>query len=139
QIWEKHPGGGRNGIAPANYIDWTRQSHSFAAMAAQSGAGLSYLPQSGTIPISLRTGVVSAPYFDVFGVKAALGRTFAPDEDQKGKEKVVVLTHRWWMRQLGGDRGVIGRPIQLNGEPYTVIGVLPGASEFDRRSADIWI
>ena len=97
QIWEKPPGGGRNGIAPANYIDWTRQAHSFDAMAAQSGAGLSYLPQGGGIPISLRAGMVSAPFFDVFGVKAALGRTFAPDEDQRGKEKVVVLTYRIWI------------------------------------------
>jgi putative ABC transport system permease protein len=140
QIWEKPPGGGRNGIAPANYLDWTRQSTSFESMAAQSGAGLSYLPaESGGVPISLRAGVVSAPFFDVFGVKAALGRTFAADEDQQGKEKVVVLTHRLWMRLMGGDQGAIGRTILLNGQPFTVIGVLPGAGEFDRRLNDIWV
>jgi predicted permease len=140
QIWEKPPGGGRNGIAPANYIDWTRLSTSFEAMAANSGAGLSYLPtEPGSLPVSLRAAVVSAPYFDVFGVKAALGRTFARDEDQQGKEKVVVLTHRLWMRLWAGDPGLVGRSILLNGEPYTVIGVLPGASEFDRRGNDIYV
>jgi putative ABC transport system permease protein len=140
QVWEKPPGGMRNGIAPANYIDWTKQSHSFEAMAAQTGAAMSYLPkESGGAPISLRVGVVSAPYFDVFGVKPALGRTFAPDEDQRGKEKVTVLTYRAWLSFMGGDRGVVGRSILLNGESYTVIGVLPGASEFDRRGNDLWI
>lgn len=140
QLWEKPPGGTRNGIAPANYIDWTRLSHSFEAMAAQSGATMSYLPvASGSLPVSVRAGVVSAPYFDVFGVKAALGRTFAPDEDQQGKEKVVVLAHRTWLSLMGGDKSIVGRPILLNGEPYTVIGVLPGLSEFDRRAADVWI
>jgi putative ABC transport system permease protein len=140
QLWEKHPGGGRNGIAPANYIDWTRLSHSFESMAAQTGGAMSYLAsQSSTLPVSLRVGVVSAPYFDVFGVKPVMGRTFARGEDQRGKEKVVVLTYRLWRSLLGGDPGAVGRPILLNGEPYTVIGVLPGASEFDRRGADLWI
>jgi putative ABC transport system permease protein len=140
QLWEKPPGGMRNGIAPANYIDWTRQSHSFEAMAAQTGAAMSYLSkESGGAPISLRVGVVSAPYFDVFGVKPALGRTFAPDEDQRGKEKVTLLAYRTWLRLMGGDSGVVGRSILLNGESYTVIGVLPGASEFDRRGNDLWI
>jgi putative ABC transport system permease protein len=140
QLWEKHPSGGRNAIAPANYIDWTKQSRSFESMAAQTGAAMSYLArESGGVPISLRVGVVSAPYFDVFGVKPALGRTFAPGEDQQGKEKVTVLTHRAWMSLMGGDREVVGRSILLNGESYTVIGVLPGASEFDRRGADLWI
>jgi putative ABC transport system permease protein len=140
QIWEKPPGGGRNSIAPANYIDWTRQSASFDSMAAVSGAALSYLPgESGGVPLSLRAGVVSAPYFDVFGVKAALGRTFAPDEDQRGKQKVAILTHRMWMNLMGGDRGIVGRSILLNGEPYNVIGVLPGASEFERRPSDLYI
>jgi len=74
QLWEKNPSGGRNGIAPANYIDWTKQSHSFESMAAQTGAAMSYLArEAGGVPTSLRAGVVSALYFDVFGVKPCLG------------------------------------------------------------------
>ena len=136
QLWEQPPRGTRNGIAAANYIDWTRQSQSFESMAAQTGATMSY-SGSGE-PRSLRVGLVSAPYFDVFGIKAAAGRTFAKDEDQPGKEKVVVITHRLWQNLFGGNREVVGRTILLNGEPYTVIGVLPGASEFDRRPTDLW-
>src|SRR5262245_17945849 len=82
-IWEKPPGGGRNGIAGANYIDWAEQSRSFEAMAAVTGATMSYSASAaagsagGSEPRSLRVGVVSAPYFDVFGIGAAIGRTFA--------------------------------------------------------------
>jgi putative ABC transport system permease protein len=91
------------------------------------------------VPVNLSIGVVSAPFFNVFGVKATLGRTFAPDEDQPGKEKVVVLTHRFWSNRMAADPAVIGRPILLDNEPYTVVGVLPATSAFDRRENDVWI
>ena len=142
QLWEKPPRGLRNGIAAANYIDWVEQSRSFEAMAAQTGGTMSYSPASdsgGTEPRSVRVAYVSAPYFDVFGTKAALGRTFARDEDQRGREKVAVLSHRLWLNLFGADRAIVGRTILLNGEAYAVIGVLPGNSEFDRRSSELWI
>lgn len=137
ELWEKPPGYQRNAISAANYLDWSRQSRSFEAMAAVTGGALSY--SGGGEPRSLAAGVVSAPYFQVFGVQAALGRTFAPGEDQPGSPKVVVLTHRIWMTLFGGDAGIVGRSILLNSEPYTVIGILPGASEFDRRWNDVWV
>jgi putative ABC transport system permease protein len=137
RLWEKHPMGGRNVISAANYIDWTRQSKSFDAMAAATGGSMSYT--GGGEPRSLRVGFVLASYFGVFGVQAALGRTFKNDEDQPGNGKVVVITHRLWLSQFGGDRGLVGRSILLNSESYTVIGVLPGANEFDRRWEDIWV
>jgi putative ABC transport system permease protein len=141
QLWEKPPRGLRNGISAANYIDWAQQSQSFEAMAAITGATMSYAPSSGGggEPRSLRAAVVSAPYFEVFGTKAALGRTFARDEDQLGKEKVTVIGHRLWLNLFGGDPSLVGRDILLNGDPYTVIGVLPGNSEFDRRASDLYI
>ncbi len=137
QLWEKPPKYQRNVISAANYMDWSRQSQSFEAMAAETGGALSYT--GGGEPRSLKAGFVSAPYFRVFGVSAALGRTFADGEDQPGSANVVVLTHRVWMTLFGGDAGTIGRSVLLNGEPYKVIGILPGASEFDRRGNDIWV
>lgn len=142
QLWEKPPRGLRNGISAANYIDWAKQSQSFDAMAAQTGATMSYAAGGGSgggEPRSLRAAVVSAPYFDVFGTPAALGRTFGRDEDRPGREKVTVISHRLWLNLFGADPSLVGRDILLNGDPYTVIGVLPGNSEFDRRSADLWI
>ena len=144
QLWEKPPRGLRNGISAANYIDWTQQSQSFEAMAAQTGATMSYAASSATgstgdEPRSLRVATVSAPYFEVFGTKAAHGRTFARDEDQPGREKVAVIGHRLWVNLFAADPSIVGRDILLNGEPYTVIGILPGNSEFNRRSSDLWI
>ena len=143
QLWERPPRGLRNGIAAANYIDWTQQSQSFEAMAAQMGATMSYAASSATgstgdEPRSLRVATVSAPYFEVFGTKAAHGRTFARDEDQQGREKVAVIGHRLWVNLFAGDPSIVGRDI-LDGEPYTVIGILPGNSEFNRRPSDLWI
>ncbi|HXB67125.1 MAG TPA: ABC transporter permease [Candidatus Acidoferrales bacterium] len=137
ELWEKPPKYPRNVIAPANYLDWAKQNQSFASMAAKTGGSMTY--SGAGEPRSLRVGFVSASYFEVFGAKAALGRTFAKDEDQPGKEKVAVLTHRLWWNQFGGDRAVAGREILLDGQAYTVIGVLPAAGEFDRRWEDLWI
>ena len=144
QLWERPPRGLRNGIAAANYIDWTQQSQSFEAMAAQTGATMSYAASSATgstgdEPRSLRVATVSAPYFEVFGTKAAHGRTFARDEDRPGREKVAVIGHRLWVNLFAADPSIVGRDILLNGEPYTVIGILPGNSEFNRRPSDLWI
>jgi putative ABC transport system permease protein len=145
QLWEKPPRGLRNGIAAANYLDWVEQSRSFEAMAAQTGGTMSYSPvsdagvASAAEPRSIRVAFVSAPYFDVFGTKAVLGRTFARDEDLRGKEKVTVISHRLWLNLFAGDRTIVGRNILLNGEPYTVIGVLAGNTEFDRRASELWV
>src|SRR5215207_9906789 len=133
QLWERPPGGLRNGISAANYIDWTTQSQSFEAMAAQTGATMSYAAgaaagSAGGEARSLRVAVVSAPYFEVFGAKAAHGRTFARNEDQPGHEKVAVIGHRLWVNLFAADPAIVGRDILLNGEPYTVIGILPGNS-----------
>jgi putative ABC transport system permease protein len=142
-IWEKPPDGGRNGVSGANYLDWAAQSQSFEAIAARSGGTMSYTGFAGSTsagePQSLRVGIVSPPFFDVFGTRTAAGRTFARDEDQPGKDKVTVLTHRAWTNLFGADPGVLNRDILLNGERYTVIGILPGNSEFDRQPPDVWM
>ncbi len=137
QLWERGPGLPRNGISAANYIDWAKQSQSFESMAAYTYDSMNFTGAGE--PRSLRAGFVSAPYFDVFGVHAVIGRTFARDEDQAGKEKVAVLSHRAWSAMFGSDPALIGKTVLLNDQPYTIIGVLPGASEFDRHWPDIWV
>jgi putative ABC transport system permease protein len=136
QLWEKPPGGQRNGISALNFQDWQKQSRSFTAMAASTGktATLSGLGE----PRQLRINQVSTPYFDILGVRPILGRTFAPGEDTAGKDHVLVLTRRFWLSQFGGDPAVIGRDIIVDGEAHSVIGVL-ASGEFDRRWADAWM
>ena len=89
-------------------------------------------------PVSIRGARVSAHYFDIFGVKPALGRTFLPGEDQPGKDRVVLLSHVLWESRFGSDPAMLGRNILLDGEAHTVIGVLPKGGPFDRAAAQIW-
>jgi putative ABC transport system permease protein len=136
QVWEQPPGGGRNVISTENFLDWRAQSTVFSAMAAGTGGSMTL---TGLIePVLLRTGRVSAGYFDVWGVAPLIGRTFAPDEDQPGKDHVVVLSHVLWQTQFGSDPNLLNKTLTLNGEPYTVIGVMPGGTPFDRGSSRLW-
>jgi putative ABC transport system permease protein len=135
-VWEKPPGGTRNSVSTENFRDWQRQNDVFDIMVASTGMGVTM--SGATEPIRVRGSRVSAGYFDIFGVRPALGRTFARAEDQPGKEKVAVITHRFWQRVFGGDPTVIGRSVVMNGEPHTIVGVMPAGSAFDRGTSDIW-
>ena len=136
QIWEKPPGGGNNVVSALNFLDWQRQTTAFEAMVASTGGAVTLTGQGE--PVLLRAGRVSAGYFEVFRVSPLLGRTFAPDEDSPGKEHVVVLSHRLWTSRFGSDPGIVGKTIALNGEPYSVIGVMPARSPFDRAFNQLW-
>jgi predicted permease len=80
---------------------------------------------------------VSADYFRVLGAEPALGRGFLPEDDLPGAPKTAVISHGLWQRSLGGDPGVIGRTIRLDGQPYEIIGVMPAGFE-TYPAADIW-
>ena len=80
----------------------------------------------------LRGARVSHNYFDIYGTKPFLGRTFLPEEDQYGKDHVVLLTHALWVSQFGADRQIVGRTIRLDGQNYQVVGVLPPGGVYDR-------
>jgi len=136
RVLEKPPGGGRNGISTLNYLDWQKDNTVFEYMAAQTGGSVTLTGINE--PVQLRGSLVSPHYFDIFGVKPVLGRTFAADEDQLGKERVAVLSHALWDSQFGADPNVVGRTILLDGQPHTVIGVLPAGGAFDRAFSQIW-
>jgi len=135
-VWEKPPGGTRNSVSTENFRDWQRQNDVFDVMAASGGGSVTM--SGSTEPMQVRGSRVSAGYFDIFGVRPALGRTFAADEDQPGKDKVAVITHRLWQRAFGGDPSIVGRSVALNREPHTIVGVMPAGSAFDRGFSDMW-
>src|ERR1022692_3130834 len=136
-VWEKPPGGDRNGISTLNFLDWKNRNTVFEHMAAIDFGGSVTLTGSGQ-PEQIQGVRVSASYFDIFGVQAALGRTFATDEDQLGKSQVVVLCHRLWENRFGADPSIIGRTLTLSGKPCTVIGVMPVNTPFDRSWVQLW-
>jgi len=136
RVAEKSPQGNPNGISTLNYLDWKKDNRVFAYLAAQRNETITL---SGIRePIQLRGSRVSPQYFDVFSIKPVLGRGFADDEDQVGKERVVILGNPLWQTQFGADPAVIGHTILLNSEPHTIIGILPAGSAFDRAWTQIW-
>ena len=135
RVLETLPTGGLNGISTLNYLDWTKQNSVFEYMAAEVGWRATLSGEGEPVPI--RGARLSAHYFDIFGTRAALGRTFVPGEDQPGNDHVVLLSHALWESRFGADPTLLGRNILLNGEAYTVIGVLP-EGPFDRTVALIW-
>src|SRR5207344_3200844 len=136
RVLETRAAGGINGISTLNYLDWANQNTVFEYIAAEAGWRATLT--GGDEPVVIRGARVSAHYFDIFGVKPALGRTFRPGEDQLGKDHVVLLSHVLWESRFGSDPAMLGRPILLNGEAYTVIGVLQKGGPFDRAAAQIW-
>lgn len=126
QIWTDERANGREEpewLTPPDFDDWRRESTSFSAMAAYQGWGPD-LTGDGD-PESLAGLAVTGDFFAVLGVPAALGRTLSPRDDDPGAERVVVITDGLWRRRFGADPAMLGRAITLNGEPWTVAGVLP--------------
>jgi len=136
RVLEKRPTGGPNGISTLNYLDWANENTVFEYIAAEAAWRATLT--GGDEPVLIRGARASAHYFDIFGAKPALGRTFLPDEDQPGRDHVVLLSHVLWENRFGSDPAVLGQDIVLDGEAYTVVGVLEKGGPFDRAAARIW-
>ena len=111
--------------SPVDVRDWAERSRTLEALAA-SRLERRILRGDGE-PEEVMGAGVSAAYFDVLGVRPALGRPFTAAEDRPGVEGVAVLSHAFWTRRFGGDLGTLGRTLRLDGEPFTVVGIMgPG-------------
>src|SRR5882724_1890960 len=91
---------------------------------------MSFTRLGGQEPQRVQTGVVSANFFDVLGVKPLLGRTFVAADDEHGSDAVIVLSYQYWRQSHGGDPSIVGRTFQMNNRPHTVIGVLPPIPQY---------
>ena len=136
RVLERLPTGAPTGISTLNYLDWTQQNTVFEHIAAETAWRATLT--GGDEPILIQAVRVSPAYFDIFGVKAALGRTFLRHEDQIGSDHVVMLSHGLFERRFGADPALVGRDIVLDGVPHTVVGILPKDGPFDRAAAQIW-
>jgi len=130
---------GSNPVAPANYFDLAAQNQSFEGIAAAQywEPNLTGRDQ----PEHLRGLKLTAQMFQVLGVSPALGRTFNPDEDQPGRDRVVVLSNQLWQRRFGGQPGVVGQQVTIDGESHTIIGVMPPDFQFApfwATNAELW-
>jgi predicted permease len=134
-IWEAPRPGVVNATSVPQFLAWQRLSSEFATLSAERDFSAALNDENG--PMRLPGKRVTADYFKVFGIGAALGRTFRANEDQAGTEPLVVLSHGAWMTHFGGDPKILQKQVVLNGQSYQVIGVLE-PSAFDRDQTEFW-
>src|SRR5215216_3518103 len=137
-LWEHNPEVGiiRGSVSPGNFAEWREQARSFDQLAAISQ---SYFDLTeGDQPERFAGYRVSANFFDMLGATAALGRTFNPEEDEPGRNQVVVLKHSIWQNRFGSDPDIIDKTITLNGKGFSVIGVMAQDFNFPFNGGEMW-
>jgi predicted permease len=124
-------------VAPANFLDWRERSVSFSALAAVVPYSHDYT--GGSEPELWFGAQVSEGFWDALGMQPALGRGFLPDEHVPGARNVVVISHGLWQRRFGGDPAIVNTAVSMDGEPWTIVGVLPRAfaPQFLPRPGDL--
>jgi putative ABC transport system permease protein len=132
---ETYPNG-FGSVSVPNFEDWKNQNTVFAGMSAY--AFTSFNLEGGDTPQRIPGINVSANYFDVLGVKPALGRAFLPGEDVAGREHVVVIGDDLWHRNFAANPNIVNQTIPLNGQQYTVIGVMPPQLSALYRTVQMW-
>jgi putative ABC transport system permease protein len=130
-----------SGTSLIDLIEYGRASRTLQGIAPFAATSMSLRVGQGA-PESVFGELVGADYFDLVGVSAARGRTFLPTEGRAiGTSPVIVLSHRGWQRRFGGDPNVIGREVLLNGQPFTIVGIMPEAFTglYGVLAGDFWV
>lgn len=134
-VWSR-VGAGRNSVSAGDFLEWGRRSKSFQGMGAWSGA--SFNVATADRPEQVAGSQRTPGFFAMEGLPMLLGRDFLPEEGQLGKDHVVILSNRLWSQHFGADRNLLGKDIKMNGEIYTVVGVLPPGFR-DRFNSQLWV
>jgi predicted permease len=141
QVWhvppaKSFPGMSYFSVSPANYLDWQSQNSSFEQMAAYGFA--SFNVGGGERPEAIRGAAVAPRFFSILHVQPVFGRTFSAEEDRPGQGHVVILGNALWRNHFAADTGIVGRNVLLDGQTYTVIGIMPPKFKFPDW-ADLWV
>ncbi len=135
-LWQRVPHFGTNAFTTPDFLAWQRQQVVSMAAATEEGVTIGV----GGRPEHVNGGAVSASYFSILRVTPTVGRTFLPEEDQPDSRRVAVLSYGLWQRDFGGDLGIVGKTIPLNGEPCTVIGIMPQSFRNDLQpDVELWV
>jgi putative ABC transport system permease protein len=119
-VWSK-VSGHRNGISAGDFLDWQRLNHSFQGISAVTNGNFNLATKGAPEQVNGRR--VTPGFFKMMGYPLMMGRDFLPEEGTPGNDKVVMLTHKLWLR-LGANPNIVGQQMRINSEPYTVVGVL---------------
>jgi putative ABC transport system permease protein len=136
-VWTTNPSRGwtRASTSMPDYLDWRRDART---MDLAAFASTSYNLADADRAERAVGSLVTASMFTVLGGRPTLGRTFSADAEQPGAPKVAVVSDAFWKRHFAGDSAAIGRSVKLDGEPYTVIGVMPSWFRFPELGTDVW-
>jgi putative ABC transport system permease protein len=132
-LWETHPFGKQLGYdhlpgSTANFSDWRRQTDLFEGMAALDSWNVAL---TGGVEPQRLTGVkASANLFSLLRVQPLAGRVFLPEDERTGASRVVVISHGLWQRRFGSDPSILGTPLTLDGDSYTIVGIMPAGVSF---------
>lgn len=126
-------------VSAFGFVHYRDNAKSFESLTAITGWAANLTGEGE--PERLTGQTVSANFFELLGANAAMGRTFAVGEDSEGKNRVVVLSHGFWQRRFGGDQNILNKTLSLNGENYSVVGVMPPSFQYGREIGmivDLW-
>ena len=137
-IWGKWPGGEQASVSPPDLEDYQKKSHSFQQLGAFANAVVPFNLNVGGDPERVNGYYITANFFDALGIKPAFGRLFLAEEQQQGHDRVVLLNHSLWQQRFSGDKTIVGRTVEINGEEYLVAGVMPAGIDFPQK-ADVWV
>jgi hypothetical protein len=124
-VWVAIRYGGMEFLASPDYVAWRRDNQVFQALGATQASFMTPMVLGGPDPAEIHAGKVSANFLDVFAITPALGRTFRAEEEIPNGPKAVLLTNQFWRDRFHSRRDIAGSVIALDGQPYTVAGVLP--------------
>ncbi len=127
----------KNEVAPGNFLDWRTRNHVFEEIGAVELPG--YSLTGSDRPERVLGAATSAGMLRLLGLHPALGREFETSDDKNGAAPVVMLTHALWKRRYGSDPHILGKTIQLDTRPYTVVGVLPAELTFPEPDVQLWV
>jgi predicted permease len=136
-VYTETPRNSWGASAYPDLMDWRAQSHSFSELSAITDYGVNLTGRGE--PARVLSGFVSANFFKLLRIEAASGRTFLPGEDNSGAERVIVLSHAVWQNQFGADPKLIGEALNVNGQLFTVVGVLPQDFYFHWGDFEVWM
>ena len=120
------------GFSVVEIEDYRKQNRSLSGLVEYHGMAFTLFGHGD--PDRVRTGVVSANYFDLFGIKPLLGRTFLPDDDKLGAPAVLVLSYEFWKNNFGADPDIVGKTFEMNDKVHTVVGVLPPVPQYPNEN-----
>jgi predicted permease len=137
QLWETESVEGQFPLTGADYLDWRAQNQSFEDMATYSYQQ-SFNASGAGEPERVSAVQTQANFFSILGLQPMLGRAFLQGEDQPGHNHVVILSYAFWQTHFGGQDDALNKSVELNGDPYTVVGIMPGWYRTP-GAADLWI